>query len=263
MTEHRVAIVTGASSGIGAAAAEQLARAGVKVLVNYSGNRDGADAVVQACTDAGGEAFAMQGDVSQDDDCKALAQAAADRWGRVDILINNAGFTINANQSDLDALQAADFERIYGVNLIGSYQMVRAALPWLKTSGQGSVVNTSSVAGVVGIGSSIAYAASKGALNSMTLSLARSLAPEVRVNAVCPGFVDSAWWARRHDAATIDAMRKRAASTAVLRRVATSDDVAEAMMLFALHGRSITGQLLVVDNGMTLNIGQPLADAHT
>ena len=263
MTEQRVAIVTGASSGIGAAAAEQLARAGVKVLVNYSGNRDGADEAVRACVDAGSEAIAMQGDVSQDETCRALAKAAADRWGRVDILINNAGFTINANQSDLDALQAADFERIYGVNLIGSYQMVRAALPWLKASGQGSVVNTSSVAGVVGIGSSIAYAASKGALNSMTLSLARSLAPEVRVNAVCPGFVDSAWWARRHDEATIEAMRKRAASTALLRRVATSEDVAEAMMLFALYGRSITGQLLVVDNGMTLNIGQPLADAHT
>jgi 3-oxoacyl-[acyl-carrier protein] reductase len=169
---------------------------------------------------------------------------------------------VSADARDLDALSADDFRRLYDVNVIGAYQMTRAALPALRAGGQGSVVMTSSIAGLTGMGSSVAYACSKGALNTMTLALARSLAPEVRVNAVCPGFVDSAWWARRHDEATIEKMRARSASAALLRRTAPPDEVAEAVVLFAIGSRSITGQLLVVDNGMTLNIGQPLADAH-
>ncbi|MEM7211113.1 MAG: SDR family oxidoreductase [Pseudomonadota bacterium] len=261
-TENRVAIVTGASSGIGAAAARMFAEAGVRVAANYAGNSDGAAAVVKACKDTGGEAFAIQGDVSQDEVCRGIVSQVMDRWGRVDILINNAGMTRSADMADLDAVSKSDFEDIYGVNTIGVYQMVRAATPAFKASGNGSVVNTSSVAGIAGIGSSIAYAASKGALNSLTLALARSLAPQIRVNAVCPGFVDSEWWAKQHDEETIEKLRARARSTTPLRRLVSSDDVAEAIMLFALRGRSITGQLLVIDNGMLLNVGQPLADAH-
>ena len=260
--EERVAIVTGASSGIGAASARMLAERGLRVLVNFAGNAAGAEEVVAACRAAGAEAEAMQGDVADDAACRRIAAAATDRWGRVDVLVNNAGTTVSADARDLEALDADDFRRLYEVNVIGSYQMTRAALPALRASGHGSVVMTSSIAGIVGLGSSIAYAASKGALNTMTLSLARSLAPEVRVNAVCPGFVDSAWWARRHDEATIDKMRARSASAALLRRTAPPEEVAEAIVLFAVGGRSITGQLLVIDNGMTLNIGQPLADAH-
>lgn len=261
-TENRVAIVTGGSSGIGAAAAKMFAEAGVKVAVNYAGNTDGANAVVAVCEAAGGQAFAVQGDVSQDAVCQAIVAQVMERWGRVDILINNAGTTMSADMKDLDALDAADFSRIYGVNTIGTYQMVRAAAPALKASGNGSIINTSSIAGLSGLGSSMAYAASKGALNTMTLSLARSLAPEIRVNAVCPGFVDSEWWAKQHDEDTIEKLRARARATTPLHRVVTSEDVAEAMMLFALNGRSITGQFLTIDNGMLLNIGQPLADAH-
>ena len=260
--EERVAIVTGASSGIGAATARKLAEKGLRVIVNYAGNAAGAEEVVAACRAAGAEAVAVQGDVADDDACRAIAAAATDRWGRVDVLVNNAGTTVSADARDLEALSADDFRRLYDVNVIGAYQMTRAALPALRASGNASVVMTSSIAGIVGLGSSIAYAASKGALNTMTLSLARSLAPEVRVNAVCPGFVDSAWWARRHDEATIDKMRSRSASAALLRRTAPPDEVAEAVVLFAIGSPSITGQLLVVDNGMSLNIGQPLADAH-
>ncbi|MEM7057649.1 MAG: SDR family oxidoreductase [Pseudomonadota bacterium] len=262
MSEDRVAIVTGASSGIGAASAKMLAEAGVKVVANYGGNAQGAADVVDACKAIGSDAIAIQGDVSQDHICRQIVNETLDLWGRIDILINNAGVTKSADQRDLDALDAADFERIYGVNTIGTYQMVRAALPALKASGNGTVINTSSIAGLSGIGSSIAYAASKGALNTLTLSLARSLAPEVRVNAVCPGFVDSEWWAKQHDDATIEKLRDRARRTTPLRRVVSSEDVAEAIMLFALGGKSITGQMLVIDNGMLLNIGQPLADAH-
>lgn len=260
--EERVAIVTGASSGIGAASACMLAERGVRVLVTYAGNAAGADEVVATCRAAGAEAEAVQGDVADDAACRAIAAAATDRWGRIDVLVNNAGTTVSADARDLDALDAEDFRRLYDVNVIGAYQMTRAALPALTASGHGSVVMTSSIAGVIGLGSSIAYAASKGALNTMTLSLARSLAPEVRVNAVCPGFVDSAWWARRHDEATIEKMRARSASAALLRRTAPPEEVAEAIVLFAIGSPSITGQLLTIDNGMTLNIGQPLADAH-
>ena len=262
MTEERTAVVTGASSGIGAASAVRLAQAGVKVLLNYGGNADGAAATVKACTEAGADAFALQGDVGDDDICKAIAKAAEDRWGRIDILVNNAGVTVTANHRDLDALDSSDFNRLYRVNTVGAYQMVRACLPLLKKAEAASVINTSSIAGISGMGSSIAYAATKGALNTMTLSLARALAPEVRVNAVCPGFVDSEWWAKQMDEATIEKLRSRARATTPLHRVVSSDDVAEAIMLFALGGRSITGQLLVIDNGMLLNIGQPLADAH-
>ena len=261
--EERVAIVTGASSGIGAAAAKMLAGAGVRVVATYGGNAEGAAAVVEACKAEGADAIALQGDVAQDQVCRVIVNQTLDSFGRIDILINNAGTTKSAPHGDLNALTSDDFERIYGVNLIGTYQMVRAALPALKKAEAASIVNTSSIAGLSGMGSSMAYAASKGALNTLTLSLARSLAPEVRVNAVCPGFVDSEWWAKQHDEATIEKLRARARATTPLRRVVTSEDVAEAMMLFALGGRSITGQMLVIDNGMLLNIGQPLAEAHT
>ncbi len=260
--EERVAIVTGASSGIGAATARGLAAAGVRVIVHYAGNADGAEAVVADCRAAGTEAEAVKGDIADDAACRAIAKAATDRWGRIDILVNNGGTTVSADARDLDALDGDDFRRLYDVNVIGTYQMTRAALPALRASGNGSVINTSSIAGLTGMGSSLAYAASKGALNTLTLGMARSLAPEVRVNAICPGFVDSAWWARRHDEETIEKMRQRSASSALLRRIAPPEEIAEAVLLFALGGRSITGQLLVVDNGMTLNIGQPLSDAH-
>lgn len=257
--EERVAIVTGASSGIGAACARMLAGAGVRTVVTYMGNADGAADVVAACENAGAEAVAVRADVGSDADCRAAAEAARARWGRIDILINNGGTTIAAPLTDLDALSAEDFQALYQVNVIGAYQMVRACEPELKASGDGSIVNTSSVTSIVpGIGSSLAYTASKGALNNLTIQLAKSLAPHVRVNAVLPGFVDSSWWSRRHTAEEIDIRRRASASRGVLRRVSTPEDVAEAMMLFALGGRSITGQLLLVDNGMSMNAAQPM-----
>jgi 3-oxoacyl-[acyl-carrier protein] reductase len=154
--EERVAIVTGASSGIGAATAVMLAERGVRVVVNYAGNVTGAEEVVAACRAAGAEAAAVQGDIADDAACRAIAKAATDRWGRIDVLVNNAGTTVSADARDLDALSADDFRRLYDVNLIGAYQMTRAALPSLRAGGRGSVVNTSSIAGITGLGSSIA-----------------------------------------------------------------------------------------------------------
>ena len=262
MAEERVAIITGASSGIGAASAKMMAARGVKVTVNYAGNTAGAEAVVADCKAAGSEALLIQGDVSDDAVCRSIVQQTLDKWGRVDVLVNNAGTTKSADQRNLDALNADDFHRIYGVNAVGTYQMVRAAAPALKASGDGSVVNTSSIAGITGLGSSMAYAASKAAINTMTLSLARSLAPEVRVNTICPGFVDSEWWGKQHDEATIERLRKGAAATTLLGRGASSEEIAEILVFYALGARAVTGQLIVVDNGTSINIGTPLRAVH-
>lgn len=258
MTEERTAIVTGGSSGIGAAAAILLAKTGVRVCLTYGGNTEGAAATVAACKDAGGDAFAFQGDVSDDAVCRDTAAQVVDRWGRIDILLNNAGMTKPADARDLEALTADDFARVYAINTIGVYQMIRACEAPLKASGQGTIVITSSIAGTDGIGSSLAYIASKGAVNSLTKALARSLAPEIRVNAVCPGFVDSAWWAKTMPEAKIEKARAASRAMSLLNRTASSEDVAEAALFFALGARSITGQLLVIDNGMTMNLGQPL-----
>ncbi|MEO1494752.1 MAG: SDR family oxidoreductase [Pseudomonadota bacterium] len=257
----RVAIVTGASSGIGAATARGLAEAGLNVLVNYAGNAEGAAKVVAECEAKGVDAVAVQGDVSDDASCRAIAAAAKDRWGRIDVLINKAGTTKIANAQDLSALSGDDFQQIYSVNVVGAYQMTRAAEAALREGETPAIVNTSSIAGTHGMGSSIAYMASKGALNTMTLALARTFAPQVRVNAVCPGYVASEWW-RDVDAATVEKMRARSASIALLQRVASSEDIAEAVLFFALGARAVTGQLLIVDNGMTLNVGQPASDAQ-
>ena len=195
--KDKVAIVTGSASGIGAAVALRLARRGAKIVVNYNKSETEAEASAKATREAGGEVLVVQGNVAEDSDCRKLASAAMDAWGRIDILVNNAGTTKFASHADLAALTAQDFQSIYAVNVIGPFQMVRACVPALKASGEGSVVNISSIAGIAGIGSSIAYAASKGALNTLTLSLARALAPEIRVNAVCPGFVATPWFSGR------------------------------------------------------------------
>ena len=185
------AIITGSASGLGAATAAMLAKDGARIVINYSSSQKEAEETADLCRDAGGDVVVVQGDVSRDEDCRKLA-AAAGPWGRLDILINNAGVTKHVPHGHLDGLSSEDFQRLFGVNTIGPFQMVRATRALLeaaaKESGRASsVVNVSSVAGISGIGSSVAYAASKGALNTITHSLARALAPLIRVNTVCPG----------------------------------------------------------------------------
>jgi 3-oxoacyl-[acyl-carrier protein] reductase len=254
--EGKVAIVTGSSAGIGAATAELLARGGARVVVNYAQSVDEANAVLAACEAHGAEALLVQGDVSSDEDCRKLAQAALDRWGRIDWLVNNAGTTAFANHSDLDALQAKDFHRLYGVNVVGSYQMIRACAESMRAHGDGAVVNVSSIAGVAGIGSSVAYAASKGALNTMTVDLARALAPQIRVNAVCPGFVETRWWRNRLGDA-YEEQRDRFAAATPLGKSVTPEETAETIV-FLLRSEKITGETLLLDSGLHLAL-TPLA----
>ncbi|MGH8675859.1 MAG: SDR family NAD(P)-dependent oxidoreductase, partial [Burkholderiales bacterium] len=192
MNQRRTAIVTGSATGVGAASALALARRGYDVLINYTKSEREAKETEQACRAAGADTLCVRGDVAEDADCRGIVQAAVSRWSRLDALVNNAGVTTFVGSGNWDALDAETFQRIFAVNLLGTFQMIRASAPYLKAA-RGSIVNVSSIAGALGIGSSVPYVASKGAINSLTLHLARVLAPEVRVNAVCPGMITTRW----------------------------------------------------------------------
>ncbi len=250
----KVAVVTGSASGIGAAVATRLAGDGYNVAVNYTVSREEAEETVAACKAKGAQALIVQADVSDDAQCRALVQAALDEWDRIDALVNNAGKTKFVKMSDLDDLSAADFESIFAVNLVGAFQMTRAAAPALRDAG-GAVVNVSSLSAYTGAGSSIAYSASKGALNTMTLSLAQALAPEVRVNGICPGYVDTRWMQRAMEPDSYERFLAGLCKKAPLGLVSEADDVADAVCWFIEGARAVTGELLTVDAGMHLIMG--------
>jgi 3-oxoacyl-[acyl-carrier protein] reductase len=250
-----VCIVTGSATGAGAACAIQLARKGARVVVNYSRSERDAQETLKACQDAGAEAILVKADVARDADCRALAQAAIDRWGRIDALINNAGITKFAAPKDLDALSAEDFQHIYAVNVIGPYQMIRACVPAMNKQGKGSIVNVSSISGVLGVGSSTAYVASKGALNVMGLALARALAPNIRLNTVCPGMIETRWHKDRFDAEGYAKFKAEYEKTVPLAKAATPDDVAEVCIWLLEGGVVVTGECIFVDGGLHLGFG--------
>jgi NAD(P)-dependent dehydrogenase (short-subunit alcohol dehydrogenase family) len=250
-----VCIVTGSATGAGAACAVQLARKGARVVVNYSRSERDAQQTLKACQDAGAEAILIKADVARDADCRALAQAALDRWGRIDGLINNAGITKFAAPKDLDALSAEDFQHIYAVNVIGPYQMIRACVPAMNKQGKGAIVNVSSVSGVLGVGSSTAYVASKGALNVMGLALARALAPNIRLNTVCPGMIETRWHKDRFDAEGYAKFKAEYEKTVPLAKAATPDDVAEVCVWLLEGGDVVTGECIFVDAGLHLGFG--------
>ena len=248
-TSPPVALVTGSATGIGAAVARQLAARGFGVLINYTRSEAEAQETALACRAAGGKAVVCRGDVERDAQCRRLVTAALDAFGRIDALVNNAGTTKFVPSEDLEGLRPEDFQRIFGVNVFGAFQMTRAAAPALRDSGRGAVVNVSSLSGMTGLGSSLAYAASKGALNTLTRGLAHTLAPEVRVNAVCPGYADTRWGRAGLDDAGYERFKQGLERVLPLRVMPSADDVAEAVCWFIDAGRSVTGQLLVVDSG--------------
>ncbi|MCA1455530.1 SDR family oxidoreductase [Bradyrhizobium sp. BRP22] len=251
------AIVTGSASGLGAATAQILAKGGGRVVVNYSNSKKEAEETADHCRSAGAEVVVVQGDVSRDEDCRKIAAAAAS-WGGVDALINNAGTTKHVAHDNLEGLSAEDFQRIYAVNTIGPFQMVRATRSLLeaaaKASGRASaVVNVSSVAGVSGVGSSIAYAASKGALNTMTLSLSRALAPLIRVNTVCPGYIDTPWFTKGRGEAGAKQVRDAVVARVPLKVASTAEDIAQLVCFLATPASSnMTGECVRMDAGMHL-----------
>lgn len=240
----KVAIVTGSSSGIGEATARELVKRGWSVVINYSKSAGAAEKVAKEC----GDAIAVKADVSDDAQCRALVKAAVDKWGRLDGLVNNAGATKFVPHAELDKLSAEDFQRIYATNVIAPFQMCRAAAPELRKA-RGAVVNVSSLASFLGTGSSMAYAASKSALNTLSMSMARVLAPEVRVNVLAPGFVETPWLVQGYGAERYARIKETYEGIAPLKSVAMPGDVADAIAWLLEGAAQVTGQILYVDGG--------------
>ena len=247
-----VILVTGSATGLGAAVARGVAAKGARVVINYTKSLVEAEETVQACADLGSEAALCQGDVSVDADCRRMAAAALEKWGRIDGLVNNAGASKFASHADLESLTGDDFLHIYNVNVVGAYQMTRAAAPHMKAQGRGTIVNVSSISAITGSGSSIAYAASKGALNTMTVSLARALAPEVRVNAVCPGPMPTRWWSGGLGEEGARTLFQKFEEQVPLQAAPTAESVAETVVWLLEAAGHVTGETIMVDSGMHL-----------
>ena len=240
----KAAIVTGGSSGIGAATARLLARKGWAVAINYAHNAAPAEQLARELN-----GIAVQADVSDDAQCRRLAKAVLDKYGAIDALVNNAGTTKVVPHHDLAGLEAEDFQRIFQLNVVAPFQMVRACRDALKKA-RGAIVNVSSVASVLGTGSSVAYAASKAALETMSLSLARSFAPEVRVNVVAPGHTNTPWHPNVRGPERAAEIEKHYAAVAPLKAVSQAGDVASAIVWLIEGAPNVTGQVIYVDGGM-------------
>lgn len=253
--KNAVAIITGSSSGIGAAIAKTFAEQGCHVVINYSRNEDGAREVAQACEAHGVETLVHQADVAEDADCRALVAATLERFGRLDLLINNAGTTRFCDHANLEGLDKQDFLDLYSVNTVGPFQMARAAEKALRAQGSAHIINMASIAGLAGVGSSIAYAASKGALVTLTKSLARVLGPEIRVNAICPGFVQGEWLEKGLGKASYDKLLEKTRAAAPLKETASPDTVAQIVLGLVIGGDLTTGEALLIDGGAHLGMG--------
>lgn len=254
----RKALVTGSATGLGKSIALGLAARGADVIINCTRSIADAEATVSECQARGAQTQLVAADVATEEGAAKLAEAA-NRWGQLDILVNNAGITRHArDHSDLNALKKEDFMDTYAVNVAGPFLMFQACEPLLRkafeTSGRAStVLNISSIAGVTGIGSSVAYAATKGALNTMTLSLARALAPAIRVNALCPGFIGTRWFKEEMSADQYAKLEAGVAASVPLNVASGPDDIAASALFFLTDSsRHVTGETLIVDAGMHL-----------
>lgn len=253
--DARVAIVTGGATGVGAATALELAKRGYRVAIVYSRSKTEADQSVADCVAAGAKAIAVQGDVADDAACRAAVEAAVQSFGRVDVLVNSAGTTQFVPLGDLEGQKAEDFQKVYAVNVIGPYQMARAVAPHLRASGAGAIVNVSSIGSLNGNGSSYSYVTSKAALNTLTLALARNLAPEIRVNCVLPGLIQTRWLKKGLGDEAYERVRDGWADASALQKTCTAEDVAQAIVWLAVDSPLVTGQLITIDGGFLL--GRP------
>ena len=243
--KDRVALVTGAGTGIGRAIVEAFAREGAKVAVNYSKSREAAEEVVAGIRSAGGTAVAIGADVADAAEVEAMVDRVNREFGQLDILVNNAGWSTRIPHDQLDNLTDEIWDRTFDTNLRGAFYAVRSAVPSLRKQPGASIVNVASVAGMTGMGSSIAYAASKGAMITMNKSLARALAPQIRVNAIAPGFVRTrfASW----PAAAFD----QGEAVTPLKHLATVEEIAALALYLVAEAGSMTGETIVVDGGLT------------
>jgi 3-oxoacyl-[acyl-carrier protein] reductase len=247
----KAAIITGGGTGVGRATALRLAQQGCSVLINYSKSKAEAEQTAAEVSALGARALAYQADVADDDACRAMVEAAVQGFGRVDILMNNAGTTRFVLAADMEKVTDEDWQRIYAVNVIGAFHCARAVKEPMLAAGGGQIINITSVAGFAGKGSSIPYAASKAALNNLTIALARSLAPHIRVNAVAPGFITGRWLEQGFGDA-YEGVKRTVARSCPLEKVSDPDDVAAAVMSLLTGSAMVTGQILVCDGGMLI-----------
>ena len=251
-TQGKVAIITGSSRGVGRAVALRLARQGCRIVLNFRSSREEAESVLKELQKNDTPSLMIQADVSKESDCLTLIQQTVDQFGGLDILVNNAATTDFLPFADLSLLTNAHWDRILQTNVKGPFYCSRAAAPWLKKSKDGGeIINITSIAGLTGNGSSMAYCASKAALINMTVSLARILAPQVRVNSVAPGFIADDWTQQGLKERYED-IKEGHESKAVLGKVCYPDDVAAAVVSLITGSDLITGQNLVCDGGSTI-----------
>jgi 3-oxoacyl-[acyl-carrier protein] reductase len=248
MTQGKpAALITGAATGIGRAAAVALAEAGYDVAINYSRSEQAARETAAQAQSKGAKTLLFQCDVSDDPSVRKMLAAVEKEFGRLDALVNNAGTTSNVKPSDFEAMTAEEWDRVFAVNVRGMFQVTRAAAPLLKAA-HGSVVNTASIVGLRPGPQPLPYAASKAAVVSLTKLLALNLAPDVRVNAVAPGWMEGDWMKRMLADRYEDLMARRAKATP-LRRCATSEDVAEVIVNLITSNRFVNGEIIVIDGG--------------
>lgn len=248
----KAAIVTGSSAGVGRAAARALAKKGCDVVINYSRSQADAEEAAHMCRSEGARVIVTQADVSLDADCRGLIQSAVEGLGRLDILINNAAVTEFIEFGDLEALTEDIWLKILRTNLMGNFFCSRAAVPYMQKAGAGAIVNVVSIAGFLGHGSSIAYSASKAAVINMTKCLARTLGPEIRVNGIAPGAIDTRWLRKGLGPEAFDALTESLRHTTPLQTMASPEDVAEAIVWLVEGARMMTGETIKFDGGQHL-----------
>jgi len=249
MASRKAALVTGAATGIGRSAVLALARAGYDVIVNYSSSEKAARDTAAQAEKLGAKTLVVKCDVADEPAVRAMLSQIKERFGRLDVLINNAGTTASWKPKDLETLSLEEWDRVFAVNVRGLFQVTRAAVPMLKET-KGCIVNTASIVGLRPGPQPLPYAASKAAVVNLTKTLAWNLGPEIRVNAVAPGWMEGDWMKRMLKDKYEDLMGKRAKATP-LKRVVTADDVAETMMSLVEGNRFVTGEIIVIDGGFT------------
>ena len=247
-SDKPAALVTGAATGIGRSAAVALAKSGYDVVVNYSRSEDAAKITAQQAEAAGARTLLYRCDVSDDAGVRAMVAATEEEFGRLDVLINNAGTTVDVDPKNFEEMTVEGWNRVFAVNVLGLFLVTRAAAPLLKKSPNGCVVNTCSIAGLRPSAQPLPYAASKAAVANLTKTLANALGPEIRVNAVAPGWIEGEWM-KRTLAENYQGLMARRAKYTPLKRCCTEEDVADSMLSLILHNRFVTGEIIIIDGG--------------
>ncbi|QRG65189.1 SDR family NAD(P)-dependent oxidoreductase [Brevibacillus choshinensis] len=239
---NQVALVTGGGTGIGRATSIELARRGACVAVNYSRSEVDAEETVHLITKEGGSAICVKADVSDDREVRQMVRTIVERFGTVDLLVNNASITRHIPMGDLEEQTEEVWDELYDVNVKGMFFCARAVAPLMKNKKRGAIVNVGSIAGLTGAGSSLPYAVSKAAVHGLTKSLAHALAPEIRVSSIAPGAVATRWWAGQEE------RMQQLAGHLLLQRIATPEDIAK-LICAVLEQEAMTGQIITADCG--------------